>query len=242
MGAHRRKCDWCGSGTPIVRDMEPVNHDYQYWCEECARALIIKATRSRRTASWRASRSTHGCSTSTARSSASIRSPRPDPGTACPRGRVTPALYDTGTACPATAGPGGGLARGPSCRGAIRPRSARRARVIPPRRAGGVNPLPFRRSSRPARTVRAPHPPRRARASGTPQPPWSGLRASSAPRKAGRVRREPVKPVRSRAAAPGGNPRPSPSGEPRPRLLEPRSAQRSYPGGHGTRRGPHYAT
>lgn len=42
MGAHRRKCDWCGSGTPIVRDMEPVNHDYQYWCEECARALIIK--------------------------------------------------------------------------------------------------------------------------------------------------------------------------------------------------------
>ena len=22
MGAHRRKCDWCGSGTPIVRDME----------------------------------------------------------------------------------------------------------------------------------------------------------------------------------------------------------------------------
>ena len=42
MGAHRRKCDWCGSGTPIVRDMEPVNPDYQYWCEECARALIIK--------------------------------------------------------------------------------------------------------------------------------------------------------------------------------------------------------
>jgi hypothetical protein len=42
MGAHRRKCDWCGSGTPIVRDMEPVNADYQYWCEECARALIIK--------------------------------------------------------------------------------------------------------------------------------------------------------------------------------------------------------
>ena len=22
--------------------MEPVNPDYQYWCEECARALIIK--------------------------------------------------------------------------------------------------------------------------------------------------------------------------------------------------------
>lgn len=42
MGAHRRKCDWCGSGTPIVRDMDPVNADYQYWCEECARALIIK--------------------------------------------------------------------------------------------------------------------------------------------------------------------------------------------------------
>ncbi|MER5478056.1 hypothetical protein ABT026_13935 [Streptomyces sp. NPDC002734] len=42
MGAHRRKCDWCGSGTPIVRDMEPVNEEYQYWCEECARALIIK--------------------------------------------------------------------------------------------------------------------------------------------------------------------------------------------------------
>ncbi|CAM5403060.1 hypothetical protein GCM10010331_67710 [Streptomyces xanthochromogenes] len=42
MGAHRRKCDWCGSGTPIVRDMDPVNTDYQYWCEECARALIIK--------------------------------------------------------------------------------------------------------------------------------------------------------------------------------------------------------
>ena len=42
MGAHRRKCDWCGSGTPIVRDMDPVNTDYHYWCEECARALIIK--------------------------------------------------------------------------------------------------------------------------------------------------------------------------------------------------------
>ena len=42
MGAHRRKCDWCGSGTPIVRDMEPINPEYQYWCEECARALIIK--------------------------------------------------------------------------------------------------------------------------------------------------------------------------------------------------------
>jgi len=41
MGAHRRKCDWCGSGTPIVRDMDPVNPEYQYWCEECARALII---------------------------------------------------------------------------------------------------------------------------------------------------------------------------------------------------------
>ncbi len=27
---------------PIVRDMEPINPDYQYWCEECARALIIK--------------------------------------------------------------------------------------------------------------------------------------------------------------------------------------------------------
>jgi hypothetical protein len=22
--------------------MEPINPDYQYWCEECARALIIK--------------------------------------------------------------------------------------------------------------------------------------------------------------------------------------------------------
>jgi hypothetical protein len=22
--------------------MDPVNHEYQYWCEECARALIIK--------------------------------------------------------------------------------------------------------------------------------------------------------------------------------------------------------
>lgn len=42
MGAHRRKCDWCGSGTPIVRDMDPVNPEFQYWCEECARALIIK--------------------------------------------------------------------------------------------------------------------------------------------------------------------------------------------------------
>jgi len=42
MGAHRRKCDWCGSGTPIVRDMDPVNAKFQYWCEECARALIIK--------------------------------------------------------------------------------------------------------------------------------------------------------------------------------------------------------
>ncbi|NJP99435.1 hypothetical protein [Streptomyces zingiberis] len=41
MGAHSRKCDWCSSGTPVVRDMEPLNSDYQYWCEECARALII---------------------------------------------------------------------------------------------------------------------------------------------------------------------------------------------------------
>ena len=42
MGAHSRKCDWCGSGTPIVRDMEPVNPEFQFWCEDCARALIIK--------------------------------------------------------------------------------------------------------------------------------------------------------------------------------------------------------
>ncbi|GAA2350573.1 hypothetical protein GCM10010417_02600 [Streptomyces carpaticus] len=42
LGAHSRKCDWCGCGTPIVRDLQPVNTSYQYWCVECARALIIK--------------------------------------------------------------------------------------------------------------------------------------------------------------------------------------------------------
>jgi hypothetical protein len=42
MGAHSRKCDWCGCGTTIERDLQPVNVAYQYWCVECARALIIK--------------------------------------------------------------------------------------------------------------------------------------------------------------------------------------------------------
>src|ERR1044072_276386 len=42
MGAHSRKCDWCGGGAAIVREMQPLNSAYQYWCAECAQALIIK--------------------------------------------------------------------------------------------------------------------------------------------------------------------------------------------------------
>lgn len=74
MGAHRRKCDWCGSGNPIVRDMEPVNPDYQYWCEECARALIIKGDPIETYRELEGSRSTDASWRSTARSSGSTRS------------------------------------------------------------------------------------------------------------------------------------------------------------------------